>query len=138
MTSPTASGATAPAAPSPAKPARPTAAPPGRPPPSATGTRSAARATVPLAATPASNGRCGTLSAGRGGSDYAVLNEIYSIGWVLSYIFIGREALNAGTGDVNRIVQKCTANDAAQRYQKVIDLIADVERLPVSPTDTPA
>jgi serine/threonine protein kinase len=70
--------------------------------------------------------------------DYAVLNEIYSIGWVLSYIFTGRESLKAGTDEVSRIVQKCGANDIVQRYQRVIDLIADVERLEVSATGTPS
>jgi eukaryotic-like serine/threonine-protein kinase len=70
--------------------------------------------------------------------DYTVLNEIYSIGWVLSYIFTGRQALKTGTDKVSRIVQKCGANDTTQRYQRVIDLIADVERLEASPTDTPA
>lgn len=70
--------------------------------------------------------------------DYAVLNEIYCLGWVLSYIFTGREGLVAGADEVSRIVQKCGANDTTQRYQRVIDLIADVERLAVSPTDTPA
>jgi eukaryotic-like serine/threonine-protein kinase len=70
--------------------------------------------------------------------DYTVLNEIYSIGWVLSYIFTGRQALKTGTDEVSRIVQKCGANDTAQRYQRVIDLMADVERLEASPTDAPA
>jgi hypothetical protein len=70
--------------------------------------------------------------------DYAVLNEIYSIGWVLSYIFTGRESLKAGADEVSRIVQKCGANDTVQRYQQVIDLIADVDRLEVSPAGTPA
>jgi eukaryotic-like serine/threonine-protein kinase len=57
---------------------------------------------------------------------------------VLSYIFTGRESLKTGPDEVSRIVQKCSANDIAQRYQRVIDLIADVESLAVSPTDTPA
>lgn len=70
--------------------------------------------------------------------DYAVLNEIYSLGWVLSYIFTGREALKSGTDEVSRIIQKCTANDTTRRYQRVIDLIADVERLAASPTGAPA
>ncbi len=70
--------------------------------------------------------------------DYAVLNEIYSLGWVLSYIFTGREALKSGADKVSRIIQKCTTIDPAQRYQRVIDLIADVERLEASPTDAPA
>jgi eukaryotic-like serine/threonine-protein kinase len=70
--------------------------------------------------------------------DYAVLNEIYSLGWVLSYIFTGREALKSGADEVSRIIQKCATIDPAQRYQRVIDLIANVERLEASPTDAPA
>lgn len=70
--------------------------------------------------------------------DYAVLNEIYSLGWVLSYIFTGKEALKSGADEVSRIIQKCAANDTAQRYQLVTDLIADVEHLEASLTDAPA
>jgi serine/threonine protein kinase len=70
--------------------------------------------------------------------DYAVVNEIYSIGWVLSYIFTGKESLGSGPDEVSRIIQKCTASDPTNRYQRVIDLIADVECLEASPTDAPA
>ena len=70
--------------------------------------------------------------------DYAVLNEIYSVGWVLSYIFTGRDALKSGTDRVGEIVQKCAAHDTTERYQRVIDLIADVEQLEATPTDAPA
>lgn len=70
--------------------------------------------------------------------EYAVINEIYSVGCVLSYIFTGKESLNASMDQVGKIVQKCVANDTAQRYQRVPDLIADVESLAVSPTQTPA
>lgn len=61
--------------------------------------------------------------------EYGVLNEIYAIGWVLSYIFTGRESLSANGDAVSRIVQKCTTHDMASRYQVVRDLIADVETL---------
>jgi eukaryotic-like serine/threonine-protein kinase len=70
--------------------------------------------------------------------DYAVVNEVYSLGFVLCYIFTGRESLKAAVGDVGKIVQKCVANDTAQRYGRVIDLIADVEGLAVSPADASA
>ncbi|MFD1545991.1 protein kinase family protein [Nonomuraea guangzhouensis] len=69
---------------------------------------------------------------------YGVLNEMYAVGWVLSYIFTGRESLST-TGDaVSRIVQKCTAHDLASRYQTVRDLIADVEQLSAPSVDTSA
>ncbi len=70
--------------------------------------------------------------------DYAVVNEIYSLGFVLCYIFTGRKSLKVAVGDVGKIVEKCVANDTAQRYRRVIDLIADVEGLAVSPADASA
>lgn len=72
--------------------------------------------------------------------DYAVCNEIHSIGWVLSYIFSGREALMSQGDALSRIVQKCAAHDISHRYQNVRELIADVERLETTPppADAPA
>ncbi len=68
---------------------------------------------------------------------YTVLNEMYAIGWVLSYIFTGREALASAGHEVSRIVQKCAAHDTARRYKTVLELIADVERLDAAPTAGP-
>lgn len=70
--------------------------------------------------------------------DYGVVNEMYSIGWVLSYIFTGRESLPAANNDVGRVVQKCAANNVEQRYPTVLSLISDVEHLDATPTDAPA
>jgi eukaryotic-like serine/threonine-protein kinase len=70
--------------------------------------------------------------------DYAVVNEMYSIGHVLAYIFTGRESLPAAIDEVGRIVHKCAVNDGVQRYQAVTDLIADVERLEVPPVQATA
>ncbi|WP_308010951.1 protein kinase family protein [Streptomyces sp. AC495_CC817] len=70
--------------------------------------------------------------------EYGVGNEIYSIGWVLSYIFTGREALMSGTDTPSRIVRKCTAHDVTDRYKSVLELIGDVEKLEATPTDAPA
>jgi tRNA A-37 threonylcarbamoyl transferase component Bud32 len=60
---------------------------------------------------------------------YEVRNEVYAIGWVLAYIFNGKESLPHGEDGVSRIIQKCTASDLAQRYQDVPSIIADVDRL---------
>lgn len=70
--------------------------------------------------------------------DYNVPNEIYSIGWILSYIFTGKEVLASGSDGVGSIVQKCTTPDLSQRYSDVLSLITDVERLEATPTDAPA
>lgn len=69
---------------------------------------------------------------------YSTVNEIYSIGWVLHFIFTGRESLSHGIDPVTRIVKRCTDQDPAGRYQTVLELIADVETLEPGPTDEPA
>jgi serine/threonine protein kinase len=69
---------------------------------------------------------------------YGVINEIYAIGWVLSYIFTGRESLKSANDKVGRIVHKCTELDTSVRYQSVRNVISDVERLNATPTDAPA
>lgn len=70
--------------------------------------------------------------------EYSVVNELYAVGWILSYVFTGRESLGVEGDEVGRIVQKCTANRPLDRYQRVIDVITDVERLGATPTDAPA
>jgi tRNA A-37 threonylcarbamoyl transferase component Bud32 len=61
--------------------------------------------------------------------DYAVVNEVYSIGHVLAYVFTGRESLPSASDEVGRIIHKCTTNDVAGRYRSAADLIAEIERL---------
>lgn len=70
--------------------------------------------------------------------DYAVVNEVYSIAWVLAYIFTGRESLPAHTHTVGQIIHKCAVNDVDQRYQTVAELIADMERLVAPPVEATA
>lgn len=70
--------------------------------------------------------------------DYNVVNEIYAIGWVLHFIFTGRESLSHGDEAIDTIVKKCTDRDIEQRYASVLELIADVEAIEVEPTSTPA
>ena len=70
--------------------------------------------------------------------DYAVVNEMYSIAWVLAYIFTGRESLPSRGDAVGQIIHKCAVHDLDQRYQTVADLIADVERLEAPPVQATA
>lgn len=70
--------------------------------------------------------------------DYAVVNEMYSIGHVLAYIFLGRESLPPATDEVGRIVHKCAVHNLDQRYQAVTELISDVERLEAPPVQETA
>ncbi|MFJ3089720.1 protein kinase family protein [Streptomyces sp. NPDC086838] len=72
--------------------------------------------------------------------DYAVCNEIFSIGWVLYYIFTGREALTPQAGPLHEIIRKCTALDISHRYQSVHELISAIDKLEATPSlaDAPA
>ena len=56
----------------------------------------------------------------------------------LSYIFTGKESLRVGPDEVGLIIQRCTSHDYSARYGSVLDLIAEVERLEVTPTQAPA
>lgn len=69
-----------------------------------------------------------TLSSFR---EYSVVNEIYAVGYVLAYIFTGREDPNVPDKDVHRIVQKCLSFLVDQRYQSVKEIISDVEDLKI-------
>lgn len=70
--------------------------------------------------------------------DYSVANEIYAIGWVLHFIFTGREVLRHGNEAVAEIVKTCTDRDVEHRYASVLDLIADVDALASTPSEAPA
>ncbi|MBY4130143.1 protein kinase family protein [Rhodococcus fascians] len=65
--------------------------------------------------------------------DYGVVNEVYSIGHVLAYIFTGKESLPAAADEVGRIIHKCVTNHVGQRYQTIPELIAEIERLEAPP-----
>lgn len=69
---------------------------------------------------------------------YSLVNEIYAIGWVLSFIFTGRESLRHGKDPIGDIMRRCTDPEPDERYQSVLDLIADVEELAATPSDAPA
>jgi hypothetical protein len=70
--------------------------------------------------------------------DYGVANEIYSVGWVLQFIFTGKRSLPSGDDPVAQIVRRCTDPDLSNRYQSVLDLINDVDRLEARPKGAPA
>lgn len=61
--------------------------------------------------------------------DFTVINDIYSVGHVLLFIFTGRTALGSAKGEVQRVIDKCTDNDSAQRFRNAREVIAAVELL---------
>ncbi|QQQ80153.1 protein kinase family protein [Saccharothrix sp. 6-C] len=70
--------------------------------------------------------------------DFDTLAEIYAIGSVLSFIFSGRERLGVCTGRIGEIVDRCTSIRRDARYSSVVDIIADVETLPMDDETTSA
>lgn len=62
-------------------------------------------------------------------SDYSVVNEVFSAGYVLAYIFTGREALEVSNEQIQSIVDKCTTYNVTERYRNVKEIISDVEKL---------
>lgn len=64
---------------------------------------------------------------------YDLVNEMYAIGFVLSFIFSGRQALMPGNDGPAAIVQKCSTNDTEQRYRNVREVLAAVDQLQARP-----
>jgi eukaryotic-like serine/threonine-protein kinase len=61
--------------------------------------------------------------------EYNILNEIYSIGFVLSFIFSGRTDITACDGAIRAVIDKCVVHDHAARYQDVRLISRDIEAL---------
>lgn len=60
--------------------------------------------------------------------DYAVVNEMWAIAWVLSYIVTGRESLMPGGSPLGDIVQRCASHRIADRYASLEELTTAVEQ----------
>ena len=60
--------------------------------------------------------------------DFKPVNDIYSIGFILSYILTGKENLVTDGSRLGSIIQKCSATNSADRYQTVWDIIEDMRK----------
>ncbi|MDO2934158.1 protein kinase [Paeniglutamicibacter sulfureus] len=70
--------------------------------------------------------------------EFMPVNDIYSVGFILSFIFKGVKHLVAGTSGLAQIVQKCSHSDPSARYQTVAELIREIEALTPETKSTPA
>ena len=61
--------------------------------------------------------------------DYKLVNEVYAIGFVLSFIFSGRLEIGACTRAVQAIVDRCVTLECAARYLDVLSIVRDLESL---------
>ena len=60
--------------------------------------------------------------------DFTVVNDIYSAGFVLQFIFTGKKNIG-GTSPAAHIVAKCVDHSPDRRYQSVREIIAAVEAI---------
>lgn len=70
--------------------------------------------------------------------DFEPINDIYAVGFVLSYIFLGVSRLIPDFTPLGQIVQKCSHSDPTRRYQTVLQIIEAVEKLQAEPSGAPA
>lgn len=67
--------------------------------------------------------------------EFSPVNDIYSIGFILNYIFTGKENLHIDNSFVSAIVQKCSDNDPSHRYQNVSEIISAVKKIQNQPNE---
>ena len=70
--------------------------------------------------------------------DFEPVNDIYVVGFVLSYIFNGVRHLLPEFTPLGKIIHTCSASDPTQRYQTVLQIIEAVENLETEPIGAPA
>jgi tRNA A-37 threonylcarbamoyl transferase component Bud32 len=70
--------------------------------------------------------------------DFEPVNDIYVVGFVLTYIFKGVNRLIPDFTPLGQIIQKCSHSDPTQRYQTVLQIIEAVENLETEPIGAPA
>jgi hypothetical protein len=64
-------------------------------------------------------------------SDFRIDHEMFAVGWLLWFIFVGREGLSLkDTGPVADLVRRCVHSDIEQRPKSTLELIEDVRALP--------
>lgn len=62
--------------------------------------------------------------------DFSVVNDIYAVGFILNYIFTGREHLPSDQSPLSSIIQKCSNTNPSLRYQNVKEIIDAIKELP--------
>lgn len=64
-------------------------------------------------------------------ADFRIEHEMFSVGWLLWFIFAGREGLTAkDVGSVADLVRRCVHSDTARRPKSTLELIEAVRALP--------
>lgn len=61
--------------------------------------------------------------------DYSIANELYSIGFILQFIFTGKQNFQSDKTPLSNIIEKCTNLDLEKRHKSVGEIIVAVEWL---------
>ncbi|WP_041815472.1 protein kinase family protein [Rhodococcus erythropolis] len=65
--------------------------------------------------------------------EFGKVNDIYAVGYVLSFIFKGQKRVISEPRAIGEIVQKCAHSDPSHRYQDVLSIIQDIENIEFEP-----
>lgn len=62
--------------------------------------------------------------------DFQLVHEMYAVGWLLWFIFTGRDGIEgAATGPVADLVRRCINSDNSLRPSNTLDLIEAIRQL---------
>lgn len=59
--------------------------------------------------------------------DYGIINEIYSVGFIIYFMFTWRQNYNITQDPICRIINKCTDSNLSKRYNSISEIIKDIE-----------
>jgi len=64
--------------------------------------------------------------------DYEIQNEVYSIGYILRYIFTSRQGARKRSDEITKnITEKCFDNEIEKRFKKIDEIIEEVKKLKI-------
>lgn len=61
--------------------------------------------------------------------NFQPVNDIYVAGFILSYIFTGQKRLLSDGSPLSEIIHKCSDSNPLRRYESVLGIINDIDRL---------
>lgn len=61
--------------------------------------------------------------------NFQAVNDIYAVGFILSYIFTGTKQLLSDGSPLSKIIHKCSDSNPTNRYQFVFSIINDIDNL---------
>lgn len=63
--------------------------------------------------------------------DFNIKNELFSIGFIINYIYFGAEGIKVDSSVISKIIHKCMALDFESRYNSVSEILKDLRQMEV-------